>query len=284
MYKRQIWQSQNFLIRPKYVVKLINRTNLSRNDLVIEIGPGKGIITQILAMKVANVIAIESDKKLATGLEKKFQNILNIKIVMADFLKWKLPKQDYKVFSNIPFNTTADIVNKLTQDKNPPISAYLIMQDKAAFRFIGKPKDNQISILLKPFFDIEVLTKIDRREFSPTPNVDAVLIEIRKKTNPRVSPQSAQWFRDFVVFGFNQWQPTILDSFKNVFSTKQRIILAKKVKVRNKKPSELNLMQWLKLFDAFTNYVSEKNKQKVKSAQKRLKIQQKRLTKLHRTR
>lgn len=76
---------------------------------------------------------------------------------------------------------TTDIVRKLTEDRNPPQITYLIMQDKAAFRLMGKPKESQTSILLKPWFGVGIIANIDRKEFTPVPNVNAVLAELRKR-------------------------------------------------------------------------------------------------------
>jgi 23S rRNA (adenine-N6)-dimethyltransferase len=280
----QIWQSQNFLKRPEYVSGLIDKTDLTRNDLVVEIGPGKGIITKKLADKVGQVVAVEVDHKLANSLRDEFKNTQNVKIAEADFLKWQLPQEEYKIFSNIPFNMTADIVRKITTDKNPPQSAYLIMQDKAALRFMGKPIENQTSILLKPWFDIKILENINRNEFTPIPNVNAVLAEIAKKENPQIDPKQNQWYRDFVIYGYNQWQPTILDSYKNIFTSKQRSIAEREIMLKGKKPSELSFEQWLKLFDTFNLYVPNEKKAIIKGAETKLEKQQSKLQKMHRTR
>lgn len=99
---------------------------------------------------------------------------------------------------------TADIVKKLTEDRNPPYIVYLIMQDRATFRFMGKPKDFQTSILLKPWFGVRIISNIDRGEFTPIPNINAVLAEFRKREDQLVRQEHQQTFRDFVVYGYNQ--------------------------------------------------------------------------------
>lgn len=281
--ERKLWQSQNFLRRPEFVAGLVERTDINYSDLVVEIGPGKGVITQQLVKRAGRVIAVEIDPELAASLRIYFQNLANVEIVQADFLRWQLPHEPYKVFSNIPFNMTADIVRKITEDRNSPQVAYLIMQDKAVFRFMGKPKETQISILIKPWFEIGIVANIDRKEFTPVPKINAVLAEFRKREQPLVEPQYCQWFRDFVVYGFNQWQPTILDAFREVFSLKQRSILERELGIREAKPSNLTLEQWLKLFEAFIVYAPSNKKEIVKNAEERMKKQQKGLKKWHRT-
>jgi len=154
---RELSHSQNFLKSSEFVRSLINKTTISDKDLIIEIGSGKGIITSELAKKADKVIGIEYDHQLAIDLKSKFSDNSRIEIIEIDFLKWELPKQSYKVFANIPFNMTADIVNKLSNSLIPPKAAYLIMQNKAAERFTGRPVsvNTQISILLQPFIECQ---------------------------------------------------------------------------------------------------------------------------------
>ncbi len=178
---------------------------------------------------------------------------------------------------------TADIVRKLTEDRNPPLIAYLIMQDKAALRFIGKPKESQMSILLKPWFEINIVIDINRKEFTPVPKINAVLASFKKREQPLIRLKFRQWFRDFVVYGYNQWQPTIMEAFRQIFSPKQRTIIEKKLKIKEAKPSDLSF-DLLKLFEIFILHVPSDKKELVKGAEERLKKQQKNLKKWHRTR
>ena len=105
-YFSNLFISQNFIRDPRLVAALIERSSLGPDDLVYEIGPGKGIITAQLARCCKRVIAIEKDPALALMLQKKFGHQPNLTIYNADFLRQPLPHQPYKVFSNIPFNIT----------------------------------------------------------------------------------------------------------------------------------------------------------------------------------
>lgn len=283
---RKLSHSQNFLKCPKFVRNLIDKTDIKVGDFVVEIGSGRGIITKLLAEEGCQVVGVEMDDRLFTSLLKQFEGCSNIKIVKADFLKWNLPSKPYKVFSNIPFNMTTDIIAKLLNTDNPPEVAYLILQDKAAERFIGDPiaKDTQMSILLKPYFEMAVVSKIDRREFIPVPMIDAVLAMFKRRQMPLVESQFSQLFRDFVIYAYNQWKPTVLDALEKVFSHKQRAILERKTGIRGVKPRDLKLDQWLVLFDSFLKYVAEDKKDIVRGSERRLKAQQKTLQKVYRTR
>lgn len=284
--KRKTLHSQNFLKNDGFVEDLIQKSVINNNDLVVEIGSGKGIITKSLSNHAKQVLAIEIDKNLVNYTTTQLRNCSNVQVIHTDFLKWTLPTEPYKVFSNIPFNRTADIVSKLFNNGNPPVVAYLIMQNKAAERFVGFPvaTNTQVSILLKILFEVEVVTKISRQQFEPAPQVDATLVRFQKRKTPLLKENLTQQFRDFVVYGYNQWKPTTLGAFKRIFSNKQRSIIEVQLDIKGAKPSDLTLEQWLSLFDIFIKHVPQNKKVLVKGAEEELLNQQSKLIKQHRTR
>ena len=286
MSNRQLWQSQNFLISPEFVASLVEKTNIGPSDTVVEIGSGKGVITRQLAKKAQRVMGVEYDHELSVSLESSLSDVANVKIVEANLLSWDLPEHPYKVFSNIPFNMTADMINKLLVYPNPPEATYLIMQDRAAERFIGKPvgPDSQASILFQPFYDMGIVTRVDRRQFKPIPNINAVLARFVKRREPLIDLSLTQQYRDFVIYGYNQWQPTILEAFRGVFSPRQLDIIAERFGIKGLKPSELEVNQWLGLFNTYLEHFPGGNKAKVMGAEKNLRLKQQGMKKQHRTR
>jgi 23S rRNA (adenine-N6)-dimethyltransferase len=156
------------------------------------------------------VIAIEKDRKLYEKLKEKFSGNQKVEIKHGDFLNWHLPREEeYKIFSNIPFNLTADIVTKITATFNPPKDAYLIIQEEAAKKFAGLPygKERQYSLLLKPWFEFKILYHFRNTDFYPIPQVRVVLLQIKKREEPLIEEEQAKLYRDFIVYGFNQWKP-----------------------------------------------------------------------------
>ena len=283
---KNLWHSQNFLHDSLFVASLVAMTSIDKNDTVVEIGSGKGIITQELAKQAHKVIAIELDSTLAEELRKKFIESKNTEIIETDFLKWPNPKFKYKVFSNIPFEYTSRIMDKLLLSPNSPEDTYLIMQDLAAKRYIGSPlgKNSQISLLLQPFYEMSILTNIDRKQYKPVPNVDTVLAQFHKREQPLVDKKLEQDYRDFVIYGYNQWEPTILQAFDKVFSYKQQKILEKNLHIKNKKPSELNIDEWITLFKTYIQYVSDEKKNLVRGSERLLQSKQKKLERTYKTR
>jgi 23S rRNA (adenine-N6)-dimethyltransferase len=277
--------SQNYFRYHTTVQALVDKAEITDQDTVVEIGPGKGIITRELSARAKKVIAVEVDPRLYRGLSEKLRGLDNVELIQADFVTWELPTEPYKVFANIPFNMTADIVGKLISDANSPTLAYLIMQDKAAERYVGHPlsQDTQVSILIKSEFEVSIVSRISRQEFAPTPQVGVVLTLFRKRDKPLVDANDRQGFRDFVIYTYNQWKPSVLDSLAKLFSYEQRQKLAKQVGAHTK-PRELKVEQWVSLFETYMLYVSDEKKALVVGAERRLKLQQAKLQKIHRTR
>ena len=146
---RSVLYSQNFLKDPRLVASLLDRVSLERNDTVYEIGPGKGMITQQLALRYKRVVAIEKDPHLSALLLQRFADWPNVTIHTGDFLHYRLPHEPYKVFANIPFNVTSAIVATLTEAEHPPEDTYLIMQKEAAEMFLGKPHESLRTVLVR---------------------------------------------------------------------------------------------------------------------------------------
>jgi 23S rRNA (adenine-N6)-dimethyltransferase len=278
--------SQNFLKNSQLVRSLLVLTDIGKEDLVVEIGPGKGIITAELSKRARKVVAIEVDPSLVQSLRQRFSYDPKVKIVKADFRNWDLPDDSYKVFANIPFNLTADMVNKLLLGDNPPSSAFLFMQDKAALRFVGQPagQNSQIAIFLQPFYEMEIEVKIASEEFFPQPDVKIVLASFKKRLNPLVGLSQKRFYWDFVAFGYNQWQPTITDALRDIFSSKQLKIIAKNLKLSGLKPSQLLVDQWVGLFETFLGHVPREKQKRVEGAVERLRKKQEGMVKRHRTR
>jgi len=248
--------SQNFIKSNFLVSQLIEYSSLNKDDLVVEIGPGRGIITKGLVDKVREVIVIEKDEILYQRLIEEFGQISNLKIVNKDFLHWYLPNKPYKVFSNIPFNITAEIIDKLLKAENKPLEIYLVIQTEAAEKYIGDLElETQSSILAKIFYDVEIVGDLDRTAFTPKPQINISFIKFTLKPDINIDSSIYQQFRDFVIFGFNQWKSDIFNAYKKVFSYQQFKLINKKLKINQLKPSQLSLNQWEDFFDIFQKFV-----------------------------
>lgn len=167
--------SQNFLTNRRVIDRLLSKTDISDSDTVLEIGAGKGHITKALSKRAKTVVSYEIDGNLYEKLKTNVAE--NVRLIRGDFLKCALPKPPYKVFANIPFSRTSEIMRKLTANRLPE-HIWLIMEKGAAKRFCGLPTENINSLLLKPFFDVKISYYFNRTDFHPAPRTDVVMLEL----------------------------------------------------------------------------------------------------------
>jgi 23S rRNA (adenine-N6)-dimethyltransferase len=226
---------------------------------VYEIGPGNGIITAALASVARQVIAIEKDPELVRRLRERFRVLDNVEIIQKDFLVYSFRTRrgndaEYKLFANIPYNITAQIVRKILYEPSNIGDAYLILQKEAAKKFSGSHGETLFSILAKPFFEFQILYQLSRFDFRPVPSVDSVLLSINRRTRPLIETQEVASYRGFVEYGFGRWKPNLKLAFKNVFTYKQWKRLAHDLDFPpDATPRELSFEQWLGLYHGFLN-------------------------------
>ncbi len=246
--RKSIRYNQNFFKDADLVTAVVRQANFTPSDTVYEIGPGMGIITRELAKTAGEVIAVELDRRLFLRLENEFAGNPRVRLINADFLTYRISDQSYKVFSNIPFNLTADIVRKLLADQKLA-EAYLVVQKEAAEKFIGVPKETQFSILNKPWFELAILRRFRREDFVPQPSVDTVLLKIVRRPEALVDQKSKDDYFWFVQLGFNRWRANLGKNLKEIFTYNQWRRLASDLKFKIKaQPSDLTFAQWLGIF------------------------------------
>lgn len=235
--------SQNFLTSRRTIDRLMAKTDLSSADTVLEIGAGKGHITKALSDKCKTVISYEIDQKLYTKLKPQLNK--NVKLYQSDFLKCALPKTPYKVFANIPFSKTTEIIRKLTNAPLIPDGIWLIMEKGAAKRFCGMPRENVNSLLLKPFFDMKIVWHFDRNDFHPSPRTDVVMLEMKCKKEADIPFSLKNDFKTFLNCGLKNG----IYSPHGLLTKKQVSTALKLAKLPMIGPTgDISYIQWLCLF------------------------------------
>lgn len=256
-YRRSSLLSQNFVWNRELVSRLIRSSSIGKNDIVLEIGSGKGILTSELLNVANKVFAVELDQRLFHSLETKYANTKNLRLYNQDFLRFQLPSKPYKIFSNIPFRLTGEIIRKLLRAENPPEDTYLIVQEEAAHKLLGKPfqpTNSLVSVLYWPWFEFSVIYNFHRIDFQPAPNVDIVLLRIQKRQSPLFAPSLREIYEDFIVYTFGRT-----------------------------KSNQISHQQWRDKFNAFVRSDAWKQK-RVQGAAHKLFLEQAKLHKIHRTR
>lgn len=197
--RQSLASTQNFITDRQLIQKIVNLSSIRKTDTVLEIGTGKGHLTEALCQKGGYVLSVEIDGKLFAYTKEKLKGLDNLKLIQGDFLRYSLPaKGNYKVFSNIPYNITTQIIEKLTNAKNPPTEMWLILELGAAKRFSGSPRETLKSLLLKPFWEMKILSHFRREDFHPMPSADSVLLHFDRKEKPDLAKKDLPAFRRFV--------------------------------------------------------------------------------------
>lgn len=200
----RISYTQNFLHNRKLVNHLVEKAQIAPGTTVLEIGPGKGIITQELARAVGGngtVLAVELDPKLALQLEREFSSQPQVKIFQQDFLQFDLTKIGiYSVFANLPFAISAQILEKLLNPFAGPNRAFLILQTESILsEQRGKSQPTFKSLLLEPFYTVQILHHFQQSDFSPAPSVQTALFAFIKRTQPLIEPRWNSLWKDFLA-------------------------------------------------------------------------------------
>ena len=238
--RRQVaTHSQHFLRNPRLIAELIGHSNIRRGDLVIDIGAGSGAITAVLARRCRQVLAYENEPGILNKLQQNMRRHKNVKVIAQDFLLAKLPDEPYKVFANIPFHLSADIVRKLTSDDlHTPQAIYLIVQKQFAQKIVPSDRHftSQLGAQLAPWWQTQIRRPLRRTDFTPPPAVDTVLLELKPRPEPLLPTLERDEHQSFVAKCY---------ASQKVFATIPR---AEASINPERKPSELTPEEWVRLY------------------------------------
>ncbi len=245
--------SQNEIINKSLIHKLVNQSGIDQGDPVYDIGAGTGNITGVLSAKGARVMAIEKEERLFLELKRRFTAEDNIRVYHADFLEMELPPTGiYKVFANIPFFHTAEIIKKLLFNKAPPEDCYLVVQKEAAEKYAGIPADTLVSLLIKPRFWVDILYYFKRKDFSPPPAVDIVLIQFQQRKCPLVPESLYGLYQEFIIECREGTNRTVKQVLKNCLDFSQIKHAFRLLRIDyHARPAELSFRQYLALFQFY---------------------------------
>ncbi len=195
---------QNFLVNKKVLADIITAAEISSKDIILEIGPGLGVLTKELALRAKKVIAVEKDERMIKILKKALSSYQNIKLIHADILRLPDPKiKNYKVIANLPYYIVAPVIRKFLEAKLPPKSMVLMVQKEVAQRICAKPPHmNLLSVSVQFYAEPKIIRYVKRTSFWPQPKVDGAIIKIvpSRKYVSQVNPQK---FFKIVHAGFS---------------------------------------------------------------------------------
>lgn len=215
---------QNFLINEQVLDEIIYASDLSKNDICLEIGTGLGVLTENLAQHADKVITVEIDDRLIDILKITLFKYDNIKIINDDILKINLEDlfskenpdgKNIKVVANLPYYITTPIIMKLLEEKINISKMVLMMQKEVAERMDAAPSTKaygSLSVAVQYFCDTEIVTYVSKESFHPRPEVESCVLELRPRENKLVEVVDEDIFFKIVKGSFSKRRKTIINS------------------------------------------------------------------------
>jgi len=251
---------QNFLINPGVLAKIIQAGDLNKDDVILEIGPGLGTLTQALAQRAKKVITIEKDRKMIEILQDVIaaDKIQNVKIIRDDVLKfdigtleidWKLEIGNWKLIANLPYYIASPVIRKFLEEKNPPSLMILMVQKEVAQRICASPPNMSLLAVSVQFYaKPEILSYVSKGSFWPAPKVDSAILKITPYSQyPNVL--RSQFF-SILHTGFSAPRKQLAGNLAKSLAM-ERYIIEEQLKEAGIEPSRraetLTIEEWIKL-------------------------------------
>lgn len=217
---------QHFLNSDYVPKKMCDAATVQAGDIVLEIGPGTGILTRELLARGAKVIAIEADVRAVASLEESFpdaitQNQLTIHhhdartLNLADF---NLVNQGYKVVSNIPYYLSGHLFRSLLDTDCQPTTLVFLIQKEVAERIARDKKESLLSLSIKVFGDPSYICTVKKGHFTPSPKIDSAIVAVTAISKDRLGPVDTSWFFHILHVGFAQKRKQLLGNLTQEFS------------------------------------------------------------------
>lgn len=248
---------QNFLV-DEFALEVIAE-DVNKDDIVVEIGPGIGNLTELLCKKTKKVIAIEVDKKMLEILEYRFKLTKNIDFLASDVLKLDIDKlgENLKIVANLPYYITTKIILKILESKNVK-EATILIQKEVADRITadyGTKTVGAITYLVNYYADSYVTAEVSRECFIPQPEVTSSVLKIEKLKNPRVKVKDEKLLFNLIRTSFSKRRKNILNSLSDIIDKNDLRVILKKLNIdENVRGETLSLED----FANIANKISEK--------------------------
>jgi len=203
---------QNFLVDKNVLEKIVETSDIKKDDVIFEVGPGIGTLTKELAERAGKVIAVEKDRLMIDILSETLSGYKNIEIIEADILYYPLQTTHYKLIANIPYYLTSPLIRRFLESESPPTEIILLVQKEVAERITAKPPHMSILAVSVQFYaTAKIIAKVSKNCFWPAPKVDSAIIKITPKNVGL--PMSPELFFKIVKAGFSQPRKQIANNF-----------------------------------------------------------------------
>ncbi len=244
---------QNFLKSKSAVRNIVLSGEIISEDTVLEIGPGKGILTQALLETPAKIIAVEKDDRLIPELKERFAEEIKkekLQIIHGDILETPIeniiPEGNYKVIANIPYYITGALFRLLLESKNPPTRMVVLVQKEVAERIVARDKKESIlSLSIKAYGNPKIIERVSKKMFSPVPKVDSAVLLVSEINKSFFENMGERTFFKWIKAGFSQKRKKVIRNLEAV-ATKEVLnqIFANLNIDSDSRAEDLTLEQW----------------------------------------
>ncbi len=253
---------QNFLKSKTALLAMVKAGEITSNDIVLEIGPGQGALTEKILETGANVIAVEKDDRLIEVLNEKFAKeaknnklqLIHGDVLDLDLSSYKLQANSYKLIANIPYYITGLIFRKFLSGDIQPKKLVIMVQKEIADRIIARDgKESLLSLSVKAYGDAKKIMKVEKENFSPKPKVDSAILLIDNISRNFFSEISEEKFFEIIKIGFAHKRKMLIANLKEKFGQNDLQKIFQNLKIPEKSRSEnLKLENWKELVKKLT--------------------------------
>lgn len=246
---------QNFLVDTKVVDRIVEALELEEHDVVLEIGPGPGALTDELARKCGKLLLVEKDDRFASELAAKFAG-LNVKVFHEDFLELDLETvtsgQSVKVIGNLPYNVGTAIVQRISESRDLVQVAVFMLQREVVERIVAPESSSDrgfLSVICQYSFIAEKLFDVPSGAFRPSPKVTSSVVRLTPR-QPLLGPKPEAIFRSIVSDGFSQRRKTLLNNLKSSGRYSQELLhrsLSDSGIEKDRRAESLSVDEWIRL-------------------------------------
>jgi len=207
---------------------MCDAAQVNADDVIVEIGPGYGTLTELLVRQAKNVVAVEFDERLAADLPRRV-TAENLKVVSEDILHFDFTSAPlkYKVVANIPYYLTSNLIRVLSETSNPPSIATLLIQKEVAERVAAAPGALSIlSVTAQYYWEVSLGPLVPAELFTPPPKVDSQVLILTWRAKPLFTDVEPKAYFRIVKAGFSQKRKTLLNSLSGGLQLERDVVKA----------------------------------------------------------
>lgn len=253
---------QHFLIDEEVLGLIISAAQLTPDDIVVEVGPGLGVLTKELAKHAGRAIAIELDDRLAAILSESLSAFKNVTIINEDVLKVapetllsEFKTTSYKVVANLPYYITSHVLRHFLEAQIKPQSMVVMVQKEVAEEITAKPgKMSLLSIGVQLYGEPEIVAQVPSESFYPAPTVDSALLRVTPRSKPSVEIADREGFFELVRAGFSSARKQLANSLAQglgVSKAEALALLARAEIAPQRRAETLTLEEWARLWRVY---------------------------------